>query len=286
MKQSRSRLPRSFSLLAIVILVIAVSCRAFAESNGPILVLYAFGEEGRVLISKMTADSAVHVLGRDVHLGTLSGKNVVLAESGVGMTNAAMTTEELISRFHPRALVFSGIAGAIDSSVHIGDLCVSSAWIAHDMLYAGPDSVQPMPIRAYSARNDSIESFWAFPADTGLVARAAGIKAASLNLQNVGARAPRILVGGTGVSGNSFIDNAEKRLWLNKRFGALVTDMESASVAQVCTVNGVPFVIIRSASDLAGGAKDATAEAQLDQFFKIAAANSAGLVMELIGLVN
>ena len=40
----------------------------------------------------------------------------------VGMTNAAMTTQELISRFHPRGLVFSGIAGAIDSSVHIGDL--------------------------------------------------------------------------------------------------------------------------------------------------------------------
>ena len=63
----------------------------------------------------------------------------------------------------------------------------------------------------------------------------------------LGPRVPRLIIGEVGVSGNSFIDNVEKRLWLSSSFHALVTDMESASVAQVSPVNGIPFIIFRSA---------------------------------------
>lgn len=266
-----------------VILALLFTVSVLAEPAGrPLLVMYAFPEEGQTIAGKMSTDSTVRVLGRDVRIGTLNGKRIVLAESGIGMTNAAMTTQELLTRFRPSGLVFSGIAGAVDSSIRIGDLCVCSNWITHDYVYAGPDSSQPQPIHSYSARADSLASFWSFFADSGFVAAAKRIDAASLSLQKIGTREPRIIIGGTCVSGNAFIDNAEKRIWLKKRFGAMVTDMESAAVAQVCTANGVPFVIVRSASDLAGGSTDATVTAQLDQFFRIAASNSAALVMVLV----
>ena len=247
--------------------------------------LYAFPEEGQTIARQMTTDSTARILGRAVQMGTLNGKRIVLAESGVGMTNAAMTTQELITRFHPRGLVFSGIAGAIDSTVHIGDLCICSSWITHDYVYCGPDSLQPQPVHSFSAKGDSLASFWSFSADSGFIGVAGQIDGAKLSLQRIGKREPRIIVGGACVSGNAFIDNAEKRLWLKGRFGAMVTDMESAAVAQVCTANGVPFVIIRSASDLAGGSPSKTATEQLDQFFRIAASNSAALVMALVGLL-
>ncbi len=268
--------------LIALVLPLAVSATPANAQTKPLLVLYAFPEEGQTIARQMSTDSTARILGRAVRIGALDGKQIVLAESGIGMTNAAMTTQEMISRFHPRGLVFSGIAGAIDSAVHIGDLCVCANWITHDYVYCGPDSTQPQPIHSYSARADSLASFWSYFADSGFIGEAKRVEDSKLSLQKIGTREPQVIVGGACVSGNAFIDNAEKRLWLKQRFGAMVTDMESAAVAQVCTANGVPFVIIRSASDLAGGSPSETATKQLDQFFRVAASNSAALVMELI----
>jgi adenosylhomocysteine nucleosidase len=280
---SSQRASNFASLLALVLLLTMFAPFASGQDTKALLVLYAFSEEGQAIAAKMTTDSTEHILGRTVRIGVLNGKKVVLAESGIGMTNAAMTTQALISRFHPRGLVFSGIAGAIDSSVHIGDLCICDRWTTHDYIYCGPDSLQPWPIHTYSAKADSIVSVWSLSADSGFVAQAAKIDRSKLSLGKIGSREPHINVGGVGVSGNAFIDNSEKRLWLSGRFGALVTDMESAAVAQVCFAHGVPFVIIRSASDLAGGSSSGTAGAELDQFFRIAAANSSALVIALVG---
>ena len=270
-------------LQAFALLLAMFAPFAFGQNAQPLLVLYAFPEEGQAIAAKMTTDSAEHILGRTVQIGVLNGKKIVLAESGIGMTNAAMTTQALISRFQPRGLVFSGIAGAVDSAVHIGDLCICANWITHDFVYCGPDSLEPMPIDLYDARTDSIVSVRSLAADSGCVAQAAKVDRSKLSLGKIGSREPHINIGGVGVSGNAFVDNSEKRLWLSKRFNALVTDMESAAVAQVCFAHGVPFVIIRSASDLAGGSRGGTAGAELDQFFQIAAANSSALVIALIG---
>jgi adenosylhomocysteine nucleosidase len=59
----------------------------------------------------------------------------------------------------------------------------------------------------------------------------------------------------------------------------MVTDMESAAVAQVCIANDIPFVIFRSASDLAGGSGSETAQAEMDEFYQIAARNASKVVM-------
>jgi len=58
--------------------------------------------------------------------------------------------------------------------------------------------------------------------------------------------------------------------------------MESAAVAQVCVVNGLAFIIFRSASDLAGGSGSETAREEMGQFLEIAAVNSSTLVMQLL----
>ena len=68
---------------------------------------------------------------------------------------------------------------------------------------------------------------------------------------------PRIVVGGSGVSGGAFVDNAAFRIWAFETFGARVLDMESAAVAHVAYANGVPFIAIRNLSDLAGGGEGA-----------------------------
>jgi adenosylhomocysteine nucleosidase len=52
--------------------------------------------------------------------GTLMG-NVVIAQTGIGKVNAALTTILLIEHFHPKAILFT-IAGAVNPEPHLGIL--------------------------------------------------------------------------------------------------------------------------------------------------------------------
>jgi adenosylhomocysteine nucleosidase len=250
------------------------------------LILYAFAEEGRMLAGRMAVSDSSKILGRRVLEGRLSGKEIVLAESGVGMTNAAMTTQRLIDRFDPRRVIFTGIAGAIDSAVKIGDIVICDKWITHDYVYHGAEGPEPRAIGVHSPDADSVLRIPSFDVDSLMLASTEGLMRVSESLMRIGDRIPSIWTGGVGVSGNSFIDNVEKRVWLQREFGALITDMETAAVAQVCYVNHIPFIAFRSASDLAGGSGSSTARAQLDQFFEVAAENSSRLVMEFLNALK
>jgi adenosylhomocysteine nucleosidase len=91
--------------------------------------------------------------------------------------------------------------------------------------------------------------------------------------------APRVLVGGTGVSAGIYADNADFRIYLQKAWHARVLDMESAAVVQVAYANEVPVIVFRSLSDLAGG--DATQNME-NTFEHLAAVNSARVVRAYI----
>jgi adenosylhomocysteine nucleosidase len=84
---------------------------------------------------------------------------------------------------------------------------------------------------------------------------------------------------GPGVSGGAFIDNAAFREYTFKTFGARVLDMESAAVAHVAYANNVPFIAVRSLSDLAGGGQG---ENEIEVFLGLAAGNSAAVVKALL----
>ncbi len=270
-------------LIAIILFVTGGTCwAAGSPSDQPYLLLYAFDAEGVVVRSQMTVDSTVTILGRSVDYGRLADHTVVLAESGVGMTNAAMTTQRLIDRCSPRALLFSGIAGAIDSSVQIGDIVACSTWVTQDYGYVGADGFTPRGVAVYLPERDSVARMNSLAVDTLLLAAAHRAAGSLPDLKKIGKREPSLFVGGTGASGNAFVDSREKRLWLRETFQAMVIDMESAAVVQVCRVNGVPVIVFRSASDLAGGSGSDTARQQLSQFFKVAAENSARVLIHFL----
>jgi adenosylhomocysteine nucleosidase len=279
---------RGHSPILVMAIAVAMSFAAAigqAENQqlpGPYLVLYAFDAEGDRLAQQMTIVDSLQVLGRTVYTGQLAGKQIVLAESGIGMTNAAMSTQGLIDCFGPRAIIFTGIAGAIDTSVHIGDITVCRRWSAHDYGYHGAQGFQVSRMDVYVPAADSVIEILDFAVDASLFAAAEKLAGQALGLDSVGSRAPRLHAGGVGVSGNCFIDNRDKRLWLSEQFDALVTDMESAAVAQTALVNGIPFIVFRSASDLAGGSGSETAGPELDRFFKVAADNSSRVVMAFL----
>jgi adenosylhomocysteine nucleosidase len=271
-----------YAIIVILLLVVSSQCGPSKPSPGVDLILYAFDEEGQLLKDRMTVSDSSKILGRNVYTGNFLGKTIILAESGVGMTNAAMTAQRLIDEYEPERVIFTGIAGAIDTSVHIGDIVVCRRWITHDYVYYGAEAPQPMGIWAYSPAADSLIKMRNFEADSAMYAMVAELPVEMIPFKGIGDRIPRLIMGSVGVSGNSFIDSYEKRTWLSQTFGAFITDMESAAVAQVCMVNDKPFLIFRSASDLAGGSGSESAEKQMDQFLEVAAENSSILVMRFL----
>ena len=87
------------------------------------------------------------------------------------------------------------------------------------------------------------------------------------------------VLGGHGVSGQVFVDNAALREYAFRTFQARVLDMETAAIGHVAYANGLPFIAFRSLSDLAGGG---AGENEMGTFLGIAADNSARVLLAFL----
>ncbi|KAM0913620.1 hypothetical protein ACQ4PT_012048 [Festuca glaucescens] len=97
-------------------------------------------------------------------------------------------------------------------------------------------------------------------------------------------RAPRVVRVSRGCSGNVFLDNARYRQFLRAKFQCTPIEMESAAVALVAYQQGVPFLTIRSLSDLAGGGSALGNEAST--FISIAAQNAVDVMLKFVPLLK
>jgi len=83
-----------------------------------------------------------------------------------------------------------------------------------------------------------------------------------------------------GSSANVFVDNAAYRNFIYAKFNISPIDMESAAVGLVCLAEGLPFISIRSLSDLAGGGTSESNQAAV--FSGLASQNAVTAVIEFI----
>ena len=266
-------------------------------------VVSAFAPELAILKEEL-ADASTHwVNGVEFTVGTLQGQSVVLFLSGISIVNAAMTTQLALDHFSIERIVFSGIAGGVDPSLNIGDIVIADRWGQYlelvlarevedgwstppffDYPYGNFGMMFPRSVTVQRAGADAPETRFWFPVDESLLA-AARVAAADVELDHCMAEdtclrhTPRIVVGGAGVSGGAFVDNAAFRAHTFVTFGARVLDMESAAVAHVAYANDVPFIAVRSLSDLAGGGEG---ENQMEVFLGLAAGNAAAVVKALL----
>ncbi|MBQ3638777.1 MAG: 5'-methylthioadenosine/S-adenosylhomocysteine nucleosidase, partial [Clostridia bacterium] len=83
-------------------------------------------------------------------------------------------------------------------------------------------------------------------------------------------------------TGDQFIADGERKKKIVETFGAVSCEMEGGAVAQVCSLNNVPFAVIRTMSDSAdGGALD-----DYPAFAKRSAEISAKIVIRAVTLVR
>ena len=296
---------KKLMLLRMVFLISLSSACRLAQSPPPVAlestprlaILSAYQPELEALRARMDVKDQRVINGRTYYLGNLAGHEAVLFSTGVSMVNAAMTTQTALDYFDVRAMVFSGIAGGVNPELNIGDVVVPAQWGQYqEQVFARQTSdgwdtgwykqpygnfgmmfPQPVSVTREGGRADAEEEHFWFPVDRKML-EAAGQIAPGVRLENCAQggkcleQEPKIIVGGNGVSGPTFVDNAEYRIWVWQTFHADALDMETAAVAQVAYVNNVPFLAFRSLSDLAGGGPG---QNEIGIFFQLAAENSA-----------
>ncbi|MES2936684.1 MAG: 5'-methylthioadenosine/S-adenosylhomocysteine nucleosidase [Pseudomonadota bacterium] len=292
--------------LAAVLLGLAGCAATTSSPSAParVAIVSAFEPELALLRGRVQGAQQQTINGVEFTTGTLEGKPVVLFLSGISMTNAAMNTQLALDRFRVSHLLVSGIAGGVNPKLNIGDVTVAERWGQYlEVLMAretGPGKYAPpgwmddatlpsfgmlfpRPIRLRSVHSDKEEKKFWFEADAALLRAAQGLAALPLDrcdaAQKCLSHQPRVVVGGNGVSGQAFVDNAAFREHTFKTFQANVLDMETAAIAMVAYSNGVPMIAFRSLSDLAGGGEG---ENEIGTFFKIAADNSARVVLAFL----
>ena len=252
-------------------------------------------------VSRENGFTETEINGLSFWRGRYSGREIVVFRTGVSLVNAAYQLQLALDRFPITHVLFAGVAGGVDPALHVGDVVVPERWAYHsEAVYLNPDGKEayikpdyfrspyqnfgmifPNDVNAVRGGEKEFSTVAAFPVDPELLA--AGRRAATkLAAMRKGGREVSVGVGGTGVAGTVFLDNAAYREWIFKIWQARCVDMESTALAHVAYANRKPIVIVRGLSDLAGGQQGKNPiEANEAQVSEIAARVLRAIVDEL-----
>ena len=234
----------------------------------PIGVLVAMDLELRHLLDlvEVTREERDGIwLDRYARLGTAE---LVIVNSGMGMVSAAAATERLIDAHRPRAVLNIGCAGAHRRDILPGDVVIGDRVINHaatHILANGEELFMGVP---YDVGGETIAGA-ELPIDPDLLARAReaaeGYTPAPWPSDAAeaptGPRRDPVIHVGTVVSSDIWTQLPARLDVLHLRHNSLCEDMETAAIAQVCAMHGVPFLTIKDISnneylattDIAGG---------------------------------
>ncbi len=222
-------------------------------------IIGAMDEEVQILKDKIGLYEKTVIAGSEFYTGTIDYQEVVILKSGIGKVNAAMATTLLIQLFKPDYVINTGSAGGFHQNLQVGDIVISKELRYHDVdatVFGYEYGQVPGMPAAY------------FP-DANLVQMA----------EESGKQVNVHVVTGLITSGDSFMSDEERVKEVKELFPKLyAAEMEATAIAQVCTQFEIPFVIIRSLSDIAGN----DAKVSYDQFLEIASVNSANLVIHMV----
>lgn len=192
--------------------------------------------------------------------GQIDGTDVVLVQSGIGKVAAALATALMIDKFAPDYIVNTGSAGGFDQSLRVGDIVISSEVRHHDVdvtafgyeigqLPGMPAAFIPHP-RLVTAAQSGIEKLLDIQTLTGLI-----------------------------TTGDTFMTKEDDISKARANFPNMAAvEMEGAAIAQTCHLFKVPFVVIRSMSDIAGKESPTS----FDIYLETASVNSSELVMHML----
>ena len=201
-------------------------------------VLTAMSVEYKQIASILTDTKTEKIGPHEFLKGTLGTKEIILMQCGIGKVNAASGVTNMIIHYKPDGIVSTGVAGGIDVCLRVMDVVVSTQTCYHDVSCGDdvdPGQVQGLP-RFFDSSKEMVEKAKALESDVRIV--------------------PGLIC-----TGDQFITNREQLTVIKATYPeGLAVDMESAAIAQVCHLYGIPFASFRIISDTPG------AEAHFEEY--------------------
>lgn len=224
-------------------------------------IIVAMQEELDEILNIMHEVEQKKVYNVDFIEGNIEQNHVILVKSGVGKVNAARITQILIDKLDVKFIVNVGSAGGLNPKLNIGDIVIAEKVIQHDF-----------DITAFNHNKGYITGVGDYiHCDKGLVEKLNNI------CYNLNDKEYKIITG-IIASGDIFCTNVKMKDKIYSKFNAECVEMEGAAIAQVCYLDKVPFVVIRSISDSPNGNNAIV----FDEFVKLASKRCADILKELL----
>lgn len=225
-------------------------------------IIFAMNEELQELLKYLEIKNEYLIFDLKFYEGTINDIECVLVESGVGKVNAARCTQILIDNMKVEYIFNIGVAGGISDKLNICDIVIGQRLVQHDF-----------DITAFNHQKGYIPNVGIFiESDEYLVNLADScIDTSDYNVLT-----------GTIASGDIFCTEKWMSEKINKKFDALCVEMEGASIAQVCYLSHIPFLIIRSISDTPNNNNVITYE----EFLEKSSQNVALFLMKILNKLN
>jgi len=224
----------------------------------PLAIMSAMDVEMELYLDRCEIRGSAHRAGLRFHEASWHGHDLVLVRAGVGKVNAALCTQILIDTFDADAVLCTGSAGAVNPALDIGDIVVATDCVQHDVVvkFLGlPRGQIPFTDHRF------------FETDPTLRQRALEVDLSDHRITE-----------GRVLTGDRFIEDEDDRQQLREELDGDCVEMEGAAVGQVCTMNDVPYLVVRAISDQADGTSDVDFEA----FLKEAAYSSSQIVLHTL----
>lgn len=200
-------------------------------------IIGAMDIEVDALADSMSRKKVTEISGIKFYQGKLCGKDVVIAKCGIGKVFASICAQTMILKFNPSVIINTGVAGTLDSEIHVLDIAIATGVVQHDM----DTSALGDPVGLISGIN-VVE----FKADDLVIK----------SLKNACESVKSFCKQGIIATGDKFIHDLQDKAWLKSQFSAIACEMEGGAIGHTCYVNKVPFGIIRAISDGEGATMD------------------------------
>jgi adenosylhomocysteine nucleosidase len=239
-----------------------------------IVILTAMNLEYRAVRAQLSGITAhTHPMGTRFEVGHLNGCRVAIALTGKGNQSAAVLAERATAEFDPAAVIFVGVAGALQPHLGLGDVVVATHVYAYQGATSQDDGITARP-RTWQLSH-RVHQIAAHLERTGDWAR---------QLPG-GPPPPRVHFGPVAageIAHYSAVSDA--RQWLREHYSdAVAVEMEAAGIAQAGHLNdALPTIMVRGISDYADESKSATDDAGWQPR---AAANAAAFATDLAAVL-
>ncbi len=190
-------------------------------------IIFAIEEELNAFKELVKINNEYSIFDLSFYECSINNIGCVLVQCGVGKVNAARTTQILIDNIKVDCIFNIGVAGSVNNDVNVLDVVIADKLVQHDF-----------DITSFDHEKGYIPNVGIYiNTDEYLLNKC--INTDINTNKHIGVIA----------SGDIFCKDKTMSNKIGTKFNALCVEMEGASIAQVCHLCNIPFIVIRSISD-------------------------------------